>query len=268
MNTGKLLTLLLTWLLLSPAFRLRKFSQGSKQGLASPGGLSLTLSYFFGLMRNVILSVALGYYSVYLCIVPQLLTALILGVCKCVADKEFRKWSFSDQVLYVLVGSLVPCITPRSDAEDLLEKEENQGEAGKARTIKSEEFEMEEKDLLTEDQTEESNKVIIRKRSRAKELCGIFIIHAVNVLVGIAAFAILHGTSTELVTTETKVKDASKIDLMLSVYIGCPVALLASVFFRVIHAKLGPWRAINPLPSTCSAICPPAFTSSEELNKI
>ena len=242
--------------------------------MASPGGLSLTLSYFFGLMRNVTLSVALGYYSVYLCVVPQLLTALILGICKCVADKEFRKWSFGDQVLFVLVGSLVPCITPRSATEDLLEKVENQGEAERARTIKSEEeegseeFEMEEKDLMTEDQTEESNKVIIRKTSRAKELCGIFIIHAVSVLVGIAAFAILHETSTELVTTETKVKDASKVDLMLSVYIGCPAALLASVLFRVIHAKLGPWRAINPLPSTCSAICPPGFTSEEKLSKI
>ena len=241
MISGKLLTLLLTWLLLSPAFRLRKFSQGSKQGLASPGGLSLTLSYFFGLMRNVTLSVALGYYSVYLCVVPQLLTALILGICKCVADKEFRKWSFGDQVLFVLVGSLVPCITPRSDTEDLFE---------------------------TEDPAEESNKVIIRKTSRAKELCGIFIIHAVSVLIGIAAFAILHETSTELVTAKTKVKDASKIDLMLSVYIGCPAALLASVFFRVVHAKLGPWRAINPLPSTCATICPPAFPSSEEMSKI
>ena len=67
---------------------------------------------------------------------------------------------------------------------------------------------------------------------------------------------------------ETKVKDASKIDLMLSVYIGCPAALLASVFFRVVHTKLGPWRAINPLPSTCSAICPPGFTSEEKLSKI
>ena len=89
-----------------------------------------------------------------------------------------------------------------------------------------------------------------------------------SVLIGVVTFAILHETSTELVTTETKVMDASKVDLMLSVYIGCPAALLASVFFRVVHAKLGPWRTINPLSSTCSAICPPAFTSSEEMSKI
>ena len=118
---------------------------------------------------------------------------------------------------------------------------------------------------VTEEQSEESNEVIL---SRAKELCGIFIIHAVSVLIGVVTFAILHETSTELVTTETKVKDASKVDLMLSVYIGCPAALLASVLFRVIHAKLGPWRAINPLSSTCSAICPPGFTSEEKLSKI
>ena len=284
MISGKLLTLLLTWLLLSPAFRLRKFSQGSKQGLASPGGLSLTLSYFFGLMRNVTLSVALGYYSVYLCVVPQLLTALILGICKYVADKEFRKWSFSNQVMYVLLGSLVPCATPKSDREDRLEKDEieNQGEPEGTFITKNEEkaqreeFEvknesasaLEEEGQVTEEQSEESNEMILSQRSRAKELCAIFIIHAVSVLIGVLTFAILHETSTELVTTETKVKDASKVDLMLSVYIGCPAALLASVLFRVIHAKLGPWRAINPLPSTCSAICPPGFTSEEKLSKI
>jgi len=66
-----------------------------------------------------------------------------------------------------------------------------------------------------------------------------------NVIIGVAAFAFLHETSTELVTAEMKVKDASKIDLMLAVYIGCPASLLASILFRVIHAKLGPWRAIN-----------------------
>ena len=68
----------------------------------------MTLSYFFGLMRNVTLSVALGYYSVYLCVVPQLLTALILGICKFVADKEFRKWSFGDQVLTSWWAALFP----------------------------------------------------------------------------------------------------------------------------------------------------------------
>ena len=244
----------------------------------------MTLSYFFGLMRNVTLSVALGYYSVYLCVVPQLLTALILGICKYVADKEFRKRSFGDQVMYVLLGSLVPCVTPKSDTEDLLEKEEieNQGEPEGTFITKNEdkaqreEFEvenesapaLEEEGQVTEEQSEESNEVILSQRSRAKELCGIFIIHAVSVLIGVVTFAILHETSTELVTTETKVKDASKVDMMLSVYIGCPAALLASVLFRVIHAKLGPWRAINRLPSTCSAICPPGFTSEEKLSKI
>ena len=188
------------------------------------------------------------------------------------SDKEFRMWSFGDQVLFVLVGSLVPCITPRSDTEDLLQGETERPHTTKSEEQeKSEEFEMEKEcatGLEEKDQTEESNEVIIRKRSTSKELCGIFIVHAVSVLIGIAAFAILHETSTELVTTKTKVKDASKIDLMLSVYIGCPAALLASVLFRVIHAKLAPWRAINPLPSTCSAICPPGFTSEEKLSKI
>ena len=77
----------------------------------------MTISYFFGLMRNMTMSVALGYHSVYLCVVPQLLTALVLWICKCFADEEFRSWSVGDQIIYALVGSVLPCVAPRSDTE-------------------------------------------------------------------------------------------------------------------------------------------------------
>ena len=234
MISGKLLTALLTWLLLSPAFRVRKFSQGNKQGVLSPGGLSLTLSYFFGLMRNMTMSVALGYHSVYLCIVPQLLTALLLWICKCFADKEFKSWSVGDQITYVLIGSVVPCIIPNPNREIPAQNVEDQEGAGTGDNEKEESeaedpqpeskaphesaSKLEEAEELQgedHDRTDEELKEFIRgKRSSAKELCGIFILHAVNVILGVAAFAFLHETSTELVTAETKVNDANKINLM------------------------------------------------------
>ena len=267
-NSGKLLTALLTWLLLSPAFRLRKFCQGNKQGLLTPGGLALTLSFFFSLMRNVTFSVALGYHSVVLCVVPQLLNAAILAIFKCVADKEFRRWSLSDQVLYALIGSLVPSITPRFNPED-----QNGSHLPRTHITDTENVELTEKakrsneiDAITKqyetdamldgedepnganitgEQTGEPNVFVMKRRSTSKELLALVILHAVSVFLGAAYFFFLHETSTQFFQSEIKVKDASRIDLMLAVCIGCPAALLASIVFRAIHNKLGPWRAID-----------------------
>ena len=118
MISGKLLTILLTWLLLSPAFRLRKFSQGGKQGLASPGGISLTLSYFFGLMRNVTLSVALGYYSVYLTTTPLLVASSIIFLAKSSVDKEFRRWRLGPKLTHCLISAIFPITTPRPESKE------------------------------------------------------------------------------------------------------------------------------------------------------
>ena len=190
----------------------------------------MTISYFFGLMRNMTMSVALGYHSVYLCVVPQLLTALVLWICKCFADKEFRSWSVGDQVIYALVGSVLPCVTPKTDTEITSEDVEGQDVAETGNTdIEAADIEdplpeskepreatsnMEQaEELQEEDQTDEELKENTSgKKSNSKELCWIFILHTVNVILGVAAFAFLHETSTELVTAEMKVKNESKID--------------------------------------------------------
>ena len=72
---------------------------------------------------------------------------------------------------------------------------------------------------------------------------------------------IYHGFT---ITSKIKVKEASRIDLMLAVYIGSPAALLASFALRAIHSKLGPWKALNKQTPTCQTFCPPALESREE----
>ena len=118
------------------------------------------------------------------------------------------------------------------------------------------------------EETEGPYEVNVTEKSTSKELVALFIFHAVSVILGAASFAFLHETSTEFVNYEIKVKKASRIDLMLAVYIGCPAALLASIVFRAIHSKLGPWRAISKQPSTCRTFCPPALMSREEQIKL
>ena len=264
-KSGILLAILLTWLLLSPAFKLRKFFQGEKQGLLTLGGLCLTFSFFFGIMRNVVLSVALGYHSASLCLVPQLLTAIVHWICKAFADKDFRSWSLGDQVMHVLIGSLVPGLTRKSDAETEPGKAETQDVSSVAGTQDSDlqESELEESET-TSHQSEEPNEIVMTRRTVSNELTTIFLLHSLNVVLGAIFFRHLQETSTEFVTAGIKVKDACSIDLPLAVYIGCPVALLASFFFRLLQNKFGPWRAIHQEPCTCSTVCPPSLTSREE----
>ena len=117
---------------------------------------------------------------------------------------------------------------------------------------------------LTGEVTEEPYELYVTRRNNSKELVALFVLHAVSVILGAASFAYLHETSTEFVTSRIKVKEASRIDLMLAVYIGSPVALLASFAFRAIHSKLGPWKEINKQHPTCQTFCPPALESREE----
>ena len=258
-----LLAILLAWLLLSPAFNLRKLFQGKKQGLLTLGGLCLTFSFFFGVTRNAILSVALGYHSASLCLVPQLLTAIVHWICKAFADKDFTSWSLGDQVMHVLIGSLVPGLTRKSDAETEPGKAETQDVSSVAGAQDSDlhESELEESET-TSQQSEEPNEMA--RKTVSRELTTIFVLHSLNVVLGAIFFRHLHETSTEFVAAKIKVKEACSINLPLAVYIGCPVALLASFFFRLLHSKFGPSRAIHQDWCSCSAVCPPALTSREE----
>ena len=135
-----------------------------------------------------------------------------------------------DQVIYALVGSVLPCVTPKTDTEITSEDVEGQDvaetgntdiEAAEADDPLPESKEPREsaskleqaEELQEEDKTDEELKEINSgKRSNSKELCWIYILHTVNVILGVAAFAFLHETSTELVTAEMKVKNESKIN--------------------------------------------------------
>ena len=223
--------------------------------MLTPGGLTLTLSLIFGLARNMILSVALGYHRVYLCLAPQLLTAVLLGIGKSIAEKEFRR----DQVIYALIGSLVPCITQRWSTDAMLDDAEGSKDAT------GEVEEAEDFNEMTEEESEEANEVIVTRRSTSKELCALFLSQTLSVIIGAASFAFLQETSTDFAASMTKVEAASGINLALAVYIGSPVALLASVSFRAIHSKLGPWQAMQATqPSDCGTFCPPSLNSREE----
>ena len=75
---------------------------------------------------------------------------------------------------------------------------------------------------MTVEETEGPYELNVTRRSTSKELVALGILHTVNVILGATSFAFLHESSTVF---EIKVKNASRIDLMLAVYIGSPAAL-------------------------------------------
>ena len=148
--------------------------------------------------------------------------------------------------MHVLIGSLVPALTRKSDAETEPGEAETQDVSSVAGTQDSDlqESELEESET-TSQQSEEQNGTVRARKTVCKELTTMFVLHSLNVVLGAIFFWHLQETSTEFVAAGIKVKDACSIDLPLAVYIGCPVALLASFFFRLLQNKFGPWRAIH-----------------------
>ena len=112
------LCLLLSWNLVSPSFRVRAFQSGSKQGLLSLGGILHSLSFALGLFCFVVVSVMLGYKTVFLCPVPLSVTFAITFVAKAVHDADFKSRSLGGQATHCLVASIFPISSPRPSLED------------------------------------------------------------------------------------------------------------------------------------------------------
>ena len=149
-------------------------------------------------------------------------------------------------MMHVLIGSLVPGLTRKSDAETEPGKAETQDVSSVAGAQDSnlQESELKESET-TSQQSEEPNGTVRARKTVSKELTTMFVLHSLNVVLGAIFFWHLQETSKEFVAAGIKVKDACSINLPLAVYIGCPSALLASFLFRLLHIKFGPWRAIH-----------------------
>ena len=95
--------LLLGWNLVSPSFRVRAFQSGSKEGLFTAGGILHNLSFASSLLSFVVVSVVLGYKTVFLAPVPLIVTSTIIFVAKFFDDEDFKTWSFSSKATHCLV---------------------------------------------------------------------------------------------------------------------------------------------------------------------
>ena len=112
-----MLSLVLSWNLASPSFKVRGFQSGSKQGLVSLGGILRSLSFALSLFTFVVVSVMLGYKTVFLAPVPLIVTFTIIFLAKAAYDDDFKTWSFGRKVSHCLVASIFPISSPRPSFE-------------------------------------------------------------------------------------------------------------------------------------------------------
>ena len=112
-----ILCLLLSWNLVSPSFKVRAFQSGRKQGLKSLGGILHSLSLILSLLSFVVVSVMLGYKTVYLAPVPLIVTFAIVFVAKAVSDDDFKTWTLGRKAKHCLVASIFPISSPRPSQE-------------------------------------------------------------------------------------------------------------------------------------------------------
>ena len=92
---------------------MRAFQSGSKQGLFSLGGILHSLSFALSLFCFVVVSVMLGYKTVFLSPVPLIVTFAITFVAKAVLDEDFKTRSLGGKATHCLVASVFPVSSPR-----------------------------------------------------------------------------------------------------------------------------------------------------------
>merc|ERR1712013_423290 len=99
------------------------------------------------------------------------------------ADKDFRSWPLGDQMMHALIGSLVPGLTRKSDAETEPGKAETQDVSSVAGDSDLQESELEESET-TSQQSEEPNGTVRARKTVSKELTTMFVLHSLNVVLG------------------------------------------------------------------------------------
>ena len=100
--------------------RIRDFQSGSKQGLKSLGGILHSLSLALSLLPFVVMSVMLGYKSVYLSPIPLIVTFAIIFLAKSVFDEEFNTWRLIHRAKHCLVASIFPTSSPRPARQEVI----------------------------------------------------------------------------------------------------------------------------------------------------
>merc|ERR1712126_66669 len=91
------------------------------------GGILHSLSFILSLLSFVVISVMLGYKTIFLAPVPLIVTFAIIFVAKAISDEDFKSWSLSHKAKHCLVASIFPISSPRPSQENSLDEVEGAG---------------------------------------------------------------------------------------------------------------------------------------------
>ena len=214
-----------------PSVRLRACQSGLKQGLFTRGGLLHTFSLVMSLTTFVITSVMLGYQSVFLVPIPLTITAILLFVVKSAVDREFRAWDLGPKVSHCLLGSIFPISSPRMPTQvNLLSALHCYFNV-----------------ILSQDAEKEAdNKFTARIKISGPEQFFSYILHLVNLLIGIAVFTILTEMVPSYAAKMKKVEAASGVSMAMMIYVVGPTALGLSSAAKVLyHSTSETWKTVE-----------------------
>ena len=179
----------------------------------------------------VITSVMLGYQSVFLVPIPLTITTILLFVVKSVVDREFRAWSLGPKVSHCLLASIFPMSSPKMPAQ--------------ANLLSASPFYS--NIILSQDaENEADNKFTARIKISGPEQFFCYILHLVNLLVGVIVFSILTEMDPSYAVKMKKVEAASGVSMAVMIYVVGPTALVLSGLFKVLfHGTSETWKMVE-----------------------
>jgi hypothetical protein len=193
-----------------------------KQGLFSAGGVTLTISFICALMLHVTYAVTMGYFTIYATPIPFLFPVITILVTKWCTDEHFSNWTFPEKIVFCLIASIFPITTPRPRQD--------------------------------EEEVESETTYVMKKKKSSQEITFLYMVQAINFVLGLLVFGVLLNFAPGYEASIDSVKRASSVDLTLAMFVGGPIALMASVAFRIIYIYCEAWKEING-PRKCKTDC-------------
>ena len=108
-----------------------------------------------------------------------------------------------------------------------------------------------------------------RMKIAGPELVFAFLLHIVNLLIGIVVFTILMETSPEYASTMMKVEKASGFSMSTTIYLVCPISMLLSGLVKIsYHATSERWKEIGSTEKWTWKQCVPKPRTEIALKKV
>ena len=169
----------------------------------------MSITFLASVTPHMVIAVTFGYKSIYLSPAPLLVSAFVLLISKSLIDKQFRRQGCGFRLVTSMLASIFPIIS----------KLPSRGAS-------------------SEEQDNGQTRFMARVKSTGSEFGFVYVLHALNILVGTVSYTVLMQTDENFVVTIEKVEQACGISFAVLIYVVCPVCLLVSLLSTLLRQCL------------------------------